>query len=84
MIYYVEFDPVFDVILDYSTFSDGNLSLIKIDTNIDYINETTFVLSKNIKNKNVLHQKFLKLIKSKLIDKIRDDKLNYLFKDFSG
>jgi nitrate reductase assembly molybdenum cofactor insertion protein NarJ len=83
MIFYVKFDPIRQIIEDYSsTFDDEKHTFyLKIDTNRDYGNEMAYIHQSNKQRnhyKSASYSTPIRQIQCILIEKIRNDKLNYL------
>jgi hypothetical protein len=89
MIFYVKFDPVTKSIVDYSSEFDENLHFgyLKIDLNKDYGNDLAYI-NHYYKTGGLAYGNYrpssisilVKEIQRSLLEKIRNDKLDYLIK----
>ena len=85
MIFYVKFDPINHLIVDYSNVfdEDKHIFYLSIDINKEYNEELAYIHQSYRQGNHyrpAAHSISIKTIKSLLIEKIRNDKLDYLIK----
>jgi len=82
MIFYVKFDPISNFILDYSSTFDERIHVfyLKIDLNKNYGEELVYIhqSGKNYRPSSI--SVMIREIQRSLLEKIRQDKLDYLLK----